>query len=64
MGLYMFTLLLSFKQGSLLLNLEPFMLAIILGRYEYILKCDCALEESGDESVDQLATPLARLPTV
>jgi len=33
-GLCLFTLLLSFKQGSLLLNLEPFMLAIILGRYE------------------------------
>lgn len=37
-GLCLFTLLLSFKQGSLLLNLEPFMLAIILGRYEYVLR--------------------------
>ena len=36
-GLYLFTLILSLKQGSLLLNLEPFMLAIILGRYEQIL---------------------------
>ena len=63
-GLCSFMLLLSFKQGSLLLNLEPFMLAIILGRYEYILSCDCALEQSGEESVDQLATPLARLPAV
>jgi hypothetical protein len=63
-GLCMFTLLLSFKQGSLLLNLEPFMWAIILGRYEYILKCDCALEESGEESVGQLVTPHTRLPAV
>jgi hypothetical protein len=36
-GLYLFTFILSLKQGSLLLNLEPFMLAIILGRYERIL---------------------------
>jgi len=36
-GLCLFTLLLSFKQGSLLLNLEPFMLAIMLGRYEHAL---------------------------
>ena len=34
----LFNLLLSLKQGSLLLNLEPFMLAIILGRYEDILR--------------------------
>ena len=63
-GLYMFTLLLSFKQGSLLLNLEPFMLTIILGRYEYILNSESALAESGKESVGQLATSLARLPAV
>jgi hypothetical protein len=63
-GLCMFMLLLSFKQGSLLLNLEPFMLAVILGRYEYILNGDCALEKSGEESVGQLATPLAGLPAV
>jgi hypothetical protein len=61
-GLCLFTLLLSFKQGSLLLNLEPFMLAIILGRYEYILNCDYAFEESSEESIGQLAAPLARLP--
>ncbi|MDR4485390.1 MAG: hypothetical protein R3B95_19695 [Nitrospirales bacterium] len=36
-GLYMFTLLLSLKQGSLLGNLEFFMVAIILGRYECLL---------------------------
>ena len=57
-GLCMFTLLLSFKQGSLLLNLEPFMLAIILGRYEYILSRDCTLARSGEESVGQLAPHL------
>lgn len=37
-GLCIFTLLLSFKQGSLLLNLEFFTLAIILGRYDNLLK--------------------------
>lgn len=36
-GLYLFTSILSLKQGSLLLNMEPFMLAIILGRYEHAL---------------------------
>ena len=64
MGLYMFTLLLSFKQGSLLGNLEFFMLSIILGRYEHILARDLAHEESGDKSLDQLAAPLDRLPAV
>jgi hypothetical protein len=58
-GLCTFMLLLSFKQGSLLLNLEPFMLAIILGRYEYILNRDYVIEESLEESVGQLTTPLA-----
>lgn len=38
LGLYLFTFLLSLKQGSLLLNLEPFMLGIILGRCENQLK--------------------------
>jgi hypothetical protein len=52
-------LLLSFKQGSLLLNLEPFMLAIILGRYEYILNRDYVIEESREESIGGLTTPLA-----
>jgi hypothetical protein len=63
-GLCMFMLLLSFKQGSLLLNLEPFMLAIILGRYEYILNCEYALAQSGEESAGPLASPLTRLPAV
>ncbi|MGC3973857.1 MAG: hypothetical protein QM771_05670 [Nitrospira sp.] len=36
-GLYVFTSILSLKQGSLLLNLEPFMLGIVLGRYEHAL---------------------------
>jgi hypothetical protein len=36
-GLCVFMFVLSLKQGSLLLNLEPFMLAIILGRYEQTL---------------------------
>ncbi len=36
-GLYLFMSILSLKQGSLLLNLEPFMLGIILGRYEHAL---------------------------
>jgi hypothetical protein len=45
-GLYLFTLILSLKQGSLLLNLEPFMLAIILGRYERILLWDRTTEDT------------------
>lgn len=36
-GLYLFASILSLKQGSLLLNLEPFMLGIIIGRYERAL---------------------------
>ena len=46
MGLYLFTFLLSLKQGSLLGNLEFFMLSIILGRYERIVFWEHALEES------------------
>lgn len=36
-SLFLFTLILSFKQGSLLLNLEMFMFAIILGRWNKLL---------------------------
>ncbi|HJT19692.1 MAG TPA: hypothetical protein VJ746_04430 [Nitrospira sp.] len=43
LALYGFTVLLSLKQGSLLINLEPFMLAIVLGRYEHILIREHAL---------------------
>jgi hypothetical protein len=63
-GLCMFTLLLSFKQGSLLGNVEFFMLSIILGRYEYILNRDHSLEKSAEKSLDQQAIPLARQPAV
>ena len=52
-GLYLFTSILSLKQGSLLLNLEPFMLGIIIGRYEHALLWDRqtenALEEESEE---------------
>jgi hypothetical protein len=48
-GLCMFTLLLSFKQGSLLGNLEFFMLVIILGRYEGVLSRNRILDKSWDE---------------
>ena len=61
-GLYMFTLLLSFKQGSLLGNLEFFMLSIILGRYERILSWDRTLEESEEESEDRPPTSLTKQP--
>jgi hypothetical protein len=63
-GLYMFTLLLSFKQGSLLGNLEFFMLSIILGRYEGILSSDRTLEESEEESEGQPAASLTQQPTL
>lgn len=49
----LFSLLLSLKQGSLLLNLEPFMLAIVLGRYELILR---------RQSIEQLEKGLAHQP--
>ncbi|MCS6325942.1 MAG: O-antigen ligase family protein [Nitrospira sp.] len=48
-GLCMFTLLLSFKQGSLLGNLEFFMLAIILSRYEGILSKSRVLDHVWSE---------------
>jgi hypothetical protein len=48
-GLCMFTLMLSFKQGSLLGNLEPFMLAIILGRYERISRENSVVREAANE---------------
>ncbi|MCC6142136.1 MAG: hypothetical protein IT389_16165 [Nitrospira sp.] len=54
-GLCMFTLLLSFKQGSLLGNLEFFMLAIILGRYEWILSGNRVLDKSWNEFEGQPA---------
>lgn len=50
MGIYMFTLLLSFKQGSLLGNAEFFMFSIILGRCEGILSRNRSIEESYEES--------------
>lgn len=48
-GLCMFTLLLSFKQGSLLGNLEFFMLAIILSRFEGILSRNRDLDKAWNE---------------
>ena len=59
-GLYLFTSILSLKQGSLLLNLEPFMLGIILGRYEHALLRnrqteDRVEEETGDGQLFSLA---------
>lgn len=61
-GLYMFTLLLSFKQGSLLGNLEFFMLSIILGRYERILSWDHAIEESEKGSEGRSTTSHTKQP--
>lgn len=49
----LFSLLLSLKQGSLLLNLEPFMLAIVLGRYEYILS-----RQAADDLEEEPANPM------
>jgi hypothetical protein len=64
-GLYMFTLLLSFKQGSLLGNLEFFMSSIILGRYERICSSDRAIDVTEEESEDQLTVqPVKPLPLV
>lgn len=44
-ALFLFTFLLSLKQGSMLLNLELFMFAIILGKYERILQQGLAPHE-------------------
>jgi hypothetical protein len=63
-GLYMFTLLLSFKQGSLLGNLEFFMLSIILGRYERIRSWDHTLDETEEESEGQPTALPSRQPTL
>lgn len=51
-GLFLFTLLLSLKQGSLLLNLEPFMLAIILERFTRTL--NRKLAKTNRESEDTI----------
>ena len=45
LALFLFTFLLSLKQGSMLLNLELFMFAIILGKYERILRQGLAPHE-------------------
>jgi hypothetical protein len=45
-GLYLFTSILSLKQGSLLLNLELFMLGIILGKYEHAVLLNRETENS------------------
>ena len=64
-GLYMFTLLLSFKQGSLLGNLEFFMSSIILGRYERICLSDRASDVTEEESEDQFTgQPVKSFPLV
>jgi len=63
-GLYMFTLLLSFKEGSLLGNLEFFMLSIILGRYERILSRNHAIEESKEEFEGRPTTSLTKQATL
>ncbi|HEU4684704.1 MAG TPA: hypothetical protein VFS39_09420, partial [Nitrospira sp.] len=54
LGLFGFTLVLSLKQGSLLLNLEPFTLAILLGRYEHLLIQAASAHRTvdADEAVD------------
>jgi hypothetical protein len=63
-GLYMFTLLLSFKQGSLLGNLEFFMSSIVLGRYERILCRNHAIEESEEEFEGRPTTSLTKQATL
>ncbi|MBI5316140.1 MAG: hypothetical protein HZB34_09230 [Nitrospirae bacterium] len=40
LAMFLYTLLLAFKQGSLLGNLEPFMFAIILGKYAKLCLSD------------------------
>lgn len=59
----LFSLLLSLKQGSLLLNLEPFMLTIVLGRYEYILRRQ-AIEQQEEEIADQVTDLQSRPPVI
>ena len=64
-GLCLFTLILSFKQGSLLTNLEPFMLAVVLGRYERILLRNRAIEKTVDgESEETTLISFTKQPTM
>lgn len=63
-GLCMLTLLLSFKQGSLLGNLEFFMLSIILGQYERSLSRDRALEVIEEKSEEGPTVLLSKQPTL
>lgn len=64
-GLYLFMSILSLKQGSLLLNLEPFMLGIILGRYEHALLWNRQEESTIEEELgDGPIFSLARQPGI
>ena len=56
LGLFLFSLLLSLKQGSLLGNLEPFMFAILLGKYGKFI---WAAQEISDSSHGEGATTVA-----
>jgi hypothetical protein len=50
LGMYLFTVILSLKQGSLLVNLEPFMLGIGLGRFEKVLARSSDVQSSAEVS--------------
>lgn len=64
LSLCLFMLVLSFKQGSLLGNVEFFMLSIILGRYEGILSSDRAIEKSEEESEGRPSISISDQPTL
>lgn len=63
-GLCLFTLILSFKQGSLLTNLEPFMLAVVLGRYERIVLWSRAAEMPENEESEDTPTSFSKQSTM
>lgn len=63
LGMYLFTVILSLKQGSLLVNLEPFMLGIGLGRFEKVLARTRSHAESNSEVAGFSVGYLADQPT-
>ena len=64
LALFLFTSLLSLKQGSLLGNLEPFLFAILLGKYHQWLSPPSPRTEVGEavcQTIDCQITPYGRV---
>lgn len=57
LGGYLFLYLLSLKQGSLLLNLEPFMFGIVLGWHEKHLFAEGSVSREDNNKTGQISEP-------